>query len=342
MIDRQRWIVRLRGTVIPAVPVPRREDGAVDAAAQARYVEYMAGRNVPGVAVWAHTGRGLHLTPAQRAAVLSAWRAGLGHDRVVIAGAGAIPDPALEPAARIAQVMDRSVAMAEEARSGGADALLAYAPAVVQEVMELEDDERDALIVEYHRRLAAVGLPIILFYLYEAAGGVPYSPAVLRSLFALEGVIGIKVATLDSVMTFQNIARLIRREFPETLLITGEDRMLGYTLMRGSQAALIGMGAALTDLQAELVQIALASDWTRFVPLSNQIDEFAEVTFVAPMEGYIRRMLWALVCLGVIPSEAAHDPLHPPLRPVEESAIRAVVESLRSLEATARSGRTAG
>ncbi|HEX6971134.1 MAG TPA: dihydrodipicolinate synthase family protein [Limnochordia bacterium] len=339
MIDRRAWTERLRGTLIPAVPVPRREDGTVDVDAQARYVAYMAARRVSGVAVWAHTGRGLHLDASQRAAVLRAWREGLGPDRVVIAGAGALPDRRLEPLARLDRLLDESVAMAEHARELGADALLAYAPVAVEEVPDWDNDQRDAWIVEYHRRLAAVGLPVIAFYLYEAAGGVSYSSAALRGLFSLEGVIGIKVATLDSVMTFQRIARLIREEFPDILLISGEDRMLGYTLMRGAEAALIGMGAALPDVQAELVRLAVAGEWGRAVPLSNRIDDFAEVTFTPPMEGYIRRMLWALACLGVIDPGAAHDPHHPPLQPDECEAIRRAVDALHPLDRAA--GRSA-
>ena len=43
---------------------------------------------------------------------------------------------------------------------------------------------------------------MIAFYLYEAAGGVAYDDDTLRALLDLPEVIGIKVATLDSVMTF--------------------------------------------------------------------------------------------------------------------------------------------
>ena len=46
-------------------------------------------------------------------------------------------------------------------------------------------------------------------------------------------------------------------EHPDKLLITGEDRFLGYSLMMGARAALIGMGAALTDIQAQLLETLL-------------------------------------------------------------------------------------
>src|SRR5207245_3150256 len=102
-----------------------------------------------------------------------------------IAGAGApVTEAPYERAA---------VRMAEEAAAGGADALLGFPPVVYR--------SEPAKIVAYHRALASVGLPLILFLLYEAAGGVTYWPEVLRELLALPGVVGIKMATLDSVMT---------------------------------------------------------------------------------------------------------------------------------------------
>jgi 4-hydroxy-tetrahydrodipicolinate synthase len=252
----------------------------------------MAAQPVAGVAVWAHTGRGPHLSSEQRRAVLAEWRAAL-PGKLVVAGVG-------------------SVEMAREAKGGGADALLAF-PRV--------DDP-----VAHHAALARE-LPVIAFYLYEAAGGVAYDDATLHAILALPGVVGIKVATLDSVMTFQRIAALVR-EHDHALLITGEDRFLGYSLMLGARAALIGMGAALTDVQAALLAAVAKGDSHAFLRLSTQLDAFAQTTFVSPMEGYVRRMLWALAADGVIPDDACDDPWGPALPATErETVCRAVREA---------------
>ena len=261
--------------LIPAVTPPFRGDTLAEDA-QRDYARWMAGQPVAGVAVWAHTGRGPHLTAEQRHQVLAAWRAAL-PGKVIVAGA-------------------QSVAMAREAKAGGADALLAF-PRV--------DDP-----VRYHAALSEV-LPVIAFYLYEAAG-----------------VIGIKVATLDSVMTFQRLAGLIR-EYPEKLLITGEDRFFGYSLTMGARAALVGMGAALTNLQAALLEAFHTGDFAQFVRLSGICDRFAAATFTAPMEGYVRRLLWALAADGVIPEDACDDPWGPDLPPVERDVVRRAVREAR-------------
>jgi 4-hydroxy-tetrahydrodipicolinate synthase len=287
---------RLDGGLIPAVPVPFRGD-EMDADAQRRYARWMARQPVAGVAVWAHTGRGPHLSANVRRDVLDTWREAM-PDRVIIAGA-------------------RDIGMAIEARRGKADALLAFP--------ERQDP------VGYHRRLGRE-LPVIAFYLYEAAVGVSYDDSTLHAILELPDVIGIKVATLDSVMTFQRIAAVLRSH-PSKLLITGEDRFLGYSLLLGARTALIGMGAALPDVQADLLRACVQEDWQRFVMLSEICDRFAQATFIDPMEGYIRRMLWAAAAEGALPADACDDPWGPPLPNDERDAVERLVRDARATRA---------
>jgi 4-hydroxy-tetrahydrodipicolinate synthase len=284
---------RLAWGLVPAVPVPFRGD-ELDEAAQRLYATWMAAQPVAGVAVWAHTGRGPHLGPEQRRLVLDSWREALA-DRIVVAGA-------------------RDIGMAIEARRGRADALLAF------------PERHDP--VAHHLRLSRE-LPVIAFYLYEAAGGVAYDDATLDAILDLPGVIGIKVATLDSVMTFQRIAALMRRH-PDKLLITGEDRFLGYSLLLGARAALVGMGAALPDLQVDLLRACAAEDWPHFVARSALCDRFAQATFVEPMEGYIRRMLWAAAADGALPPDTCDDPWGPALPQAERALVEQTVRNARA------------
>ena len=287
---------RLDGGLIPAVPVPFRGD-EMDAVAQRTYAGWMARQPVAGVAVWAHTGRGPHLSADVRRQVLDTWREAM-PGRVIVAGA-------------------RDIGMAIEARRGKADALLAFP--------ERQDP------IGYHRRLSRE-LPVIAFYLYEAAGGVSYDDGTLHAILELPDVIGVKVATLDSVMTFQRIAAVLRSH-PSKLLITGEDRFLGYSLLLGARAALIGMGAALPDVQADLLRARVQEDWPRFIMLSEICDRFAQTTFIEPMEGYIRRMLWAAAAEGALPAYACDDPWGPSLPDDERDAVERLVRDARATRA---------
>ena len=275
----------------------------------------MAGQPISGVAVWAHTGRGLMLDDETAQRVLRDWREAL-PEKVIVAGVGS-RDQNFEDATAA------TVRMAESAARFGADALLVYPPTWLR-----GHSLSDQLIVEHHARVAEVGLPLILFYLYEAAGGIAYNQTVLDELLDLPGVVGIKMATLDSVMTYQDVSRQQQERHPEKLFITGEDRFLGYSLQRGARAALIGMGSICCDLQTELIRAHAAGDSRGFLALSDAVDRLAETIFVQPMEGYIRRLLWALVHLGVIPFEAANDPWGPQLDSDEFEAIGRTLNAL--------------
>ncbi len=213
-------------------------------------------------------------------------------------------------------MIDSAQSMARRAASLGADALLVHPPAAFR-----YRADRDRPLLDYHAAIAEAGLPLILFYLYEAAGGISYSAEILDELLGRPEVIGIKIATLDSVMNFQDIARRIREHASSKLIITGEDRFLGYSLMCGAQAALIGMAAACTAIQADLLESYWSGESDRFLARSAAIDDLAQHTFVAPMEGYIKRMLWCLAHQGVISADDAFDPWGPDLDPAEYDRI---------------------
>ncbi|HYU99277.1 MAG TPA: dihydrodipicolinate synthase family protein, partial [Pyrinomonadaceae bacterium] len=202
---------RMANGLIAATPVPFDEKGKLHEGGHESYLGYMAGQPIAGVAVWAHTGRGLMLDGETAQKILRDWREAL-PEKVIIAGVGS-------PERNFEQATAATVRMAESAARSGADALLVYPPTWLR-----GHSLSAQLIVEHHARVAEVGLPLILFYLYEAAGGITYSQTVLDELLDLAGVVGIKMATLDSVMTYQDVSRQLRERHQEKLFITGEDR----------------------------------------------------------------------------------------------------------------------
>jgi 4-hydroxy-tetrahydrodipicolinate synthase len=358
-IDLAQWRQRLDGAFFPAVLVPFTDHRDIDNAAHQAYTSYLSAQPISGVAVWAHTGRGLKLNARQRQEVLTLWKQSLGKDKIIIAGVGSPPEIATRD-----EYISRAVNMAAEAAAFGADALLVHPPilyrgAAESQAMQVEGnrivnraatsgasaaagrspastrlarqptvEDQEEAIFEYHQKIASTGLPLVLFYLYEAAGGIRYSPRLLRRLFSMPQVVGIKMATLDSVMAFQDVAHMVTEEFPEKILITGEDRFFGYSLMCGARAALVGMGSVCVRLQRSLLQSYLAHDAPRFIELSDLVDALGQALFVHPMEGYIRRLLWTLVHLKVLPPDAAHDPWGPELDPFENEALVKVLEQL--------------
>jgi 4-hydroxy-tetrahydrodipicolinate synthase len=311
-------IDRLRHGLVPAVPVPF-VNAQIDEVSQERYAAWMSEQAIAGVAVWAHTGRGLYLSRSQREQVLSSWRKAL-PGKIVIAGAGGSRD-AQDDASYIFSAKE----MAMGAKSLGADALLCYAPARFR---DRDPSKGDSLIVDYHETLASVGLPMILFYLYEAAGGISYSSEALTRLLQMDQVIGIKIAALDSIMTYQDVSLLCKRVAPDKLVITGEDRFLGYSLMCGADAALIGMGAAYTGLQTRFLSSFYSNDFATFHSLNAKIDALAQATFIKPMEGYVARTSYILSQQGIFGKDSWIDPWGPKIEQSELEAIDNVMNLL--------------
>ncbi|AZK47663.1 dihydrodipicolinate synthase family protein [Paenibacillus lentus] len=318
----ERVKFRMQGGLIPAVPVPRYANGKLHKEAQTAYAAYLTAQRIAGVAVWVHTGRGLQLQREQRRLILQSWKAALQPEQIIVAGVGAVPEVSLPVRERIGRWRKDSIGMAEEAIGGGADALLVFPPLILR---ELPVPEQGKAIVRYHTDLAELGVPIVIFYLYEEAGGWSYDLDLLRELLLLPHVIGVKIATLDSVMTMQAIARLLTEEFPNHLHITGEDRMFGYALMRGAHSALVGLGAAFPNIQADLITAYQNKNYARFMDLSERIDGFAEATFTLPMDKYILRMLHCLAAANVIPGEAANDIAEYEMTEQEIAAIRRAI-----------------
>ena len=305
---------RLEHATVPAALTPMTADRRLAADALERYAGAITAGPIGGVAVWAHTGRGPYLTVAQRRHVIAAFRQAT--ELPLIAGVAPAADDDGDPVAG-------SLAVAEEAAAGGADALLVFPPRALA-----ARPDREAVLLRLHERIGeAFGLPMLLFILHAAAGGYAYPPALLRDLLALPDVAGVKIATLDSAMTCQDATTLVSEEFPGRLAITGEDRMFGPSLMWGAQAALVGIAAACCHLTTDLLDSWYAGG-DGFLVASERMDRFAAATFVQPIEGYVQRMLWAAEAEGIIPAEAAHDPFGPGVPAAERERVHEVVRSL--------------
>ncbi|PRH75793.1 dihydrodipicolinate synthase family protein [Streptomyces solincola] len=308
---------RLRGTVLPAVATPMDADGGVAYGALREYAARIAAGPVGGVAVWAHTGRGLYLSAEDRRRVLRVWREAVSGP--VVAGAGVPRGQHAGARVGAAEAAAATVDMAVRAADGGADAVMVYPPA------QLDGDE-DAAVALHERVAAKSGLPVVGFFLHGEAGGYPYPPALVERLTGLAAAVGVKLATLDRAMACQDAIAAARRS--GALAITGEDRMFGPSLMWGADTALVGIAAARVGLTTAVLQAWRAGDAARFLRASERLDRFARVTFFAPMEGYVRRMLWAAVWEGLIPEEAAHDPYGPAEAAGERAAVVACLEHL--------------
>jgi 4-hydroxy-tetrahydrodipicolinate synthase len=315
----RRLAAALRGTVVPAVLTPMSSDGTVDRAALERYATALASRPIGGVAVWAHTGRALHLPSDTRAAILRTWRAATALP--IVAGAGV---PVRDAPATTDEANKATVAMAERAAGLGADVIMVYPPRAFA-----DDQRRTDLLLDLHDAVAAATeLPVLGFHLHAAAGGYPYDRTFLTQLLARPAVIGVKTATLDRAIDCQETLGACLDA--GKLAVTGEDRMLGPSFTWGAETALVGIAAAALDATSDVAAAWMAGSMADFVSSSQRLDRFAAVTFDRPIEGYVQRMMWVAAQEGLIPAEAAHDPFGPPRPRDERGKVVAAFDAIRA------------
>jgi 4-hydroxy-tetrahydrodipicolinate synthase len=261
--------------------------GTPDVEAAGPYAASLVRDGVGGLAVGAHTGRGPLLADPVRRALVRTVRDAV--DVPIVAGVGGRTLSAVELA-------DAATEMAE----AGADALLVYPVA--------RDAHPD--IPALHATVArASGLPVIAFVLYEAASGHRYSVDLARRLVATDGVLGIKSAVLDDAVACQDILTACRAERPDTVLFTGEDRMLGPSLMWGADAALVGIAAAVPQVTVDVLDAWLKQRHSDFVAASTRADALGALVFRSPVDTYVQRMAWLAAWEGRLPRDLCHDPM---------------------------------
>jgi 4-hydroxy-tetrahydrodipicolinate synthase len=141
----------LRAGLIPAVPVMFDREHRFHERAHESYIAFMSSQPIAGVAVWAHTGRGLLLDDETARLVLQQWRVGL-PDKPLLAGVGARNQSTPDDATRA------TLSMASAAVDYGADGLLVYPPSWLK-----HEEQRDSLIIKHHERLSDLGVPLVLF-----------------------------------------------------------------------------------------------------------------------------------------------------------------------------------
>lgn len=266
-----------------------RADGSTDPDVCAAYFAQLVRSGAGGLAIAAHTGRGDRLPIATKADLV---RHAAALDVPVIAGVGGH-----------AEGSGHDLEWAATAAASGADALLVVPPAQA---------DPDAVVAHHEAVARAAGLPLIAFDLYTR----PYEPATLARVLDLPSVAAFKPARLhDAIACQEGIAAARSRG---KLVLTGEDRMLGASLMWGAEGALIGLGAAAVQISVAAVETFAAAVHTsardaaaRFLEVSAIVDELSRVTFRPPYDGYVQRMLWIAADEGTIPAEFAADPYRP-------------------------------
>jgi 4-hydroxy-tetrahydrodipicolinate synthase len=280
--------------LIPATVLPMTRDGRIDESALRSYIRWISERGPVALAINADTGEGPHLTHVEKLRVLEV----VGEETHLPVVAG-LAGPFTEQA----------VAQARDYQSAGASALLCFPiPAYLSSPLD------PAIPLAYHRAVADVGLPLILFQLQPALGGVNFDVETLRHLIELDGVVAMKEASfdarryLDTLRMVQETDKYKRGEFT---YLTGNDNFILESFMLGCTGALIGFGAIMVDEQVAMIDAWRDGRIADARMLGQRVQRLADVVFAAPVADYRARLKAALVILGVLDEANVRPPLLP-------------------------------
>jgi len=294
------------GGIIPAIILPMTMDAKPDLETLKRYMDWILGFRPGGLAVNADTGEGPHLHREEKNLVLR---------KVVEVVRGRIPIIA----GLSARFTEEAIEEAKDAKRAGADAVLVFPiPAFTSSPLPYE------IPFEYHRAIwEEVGIPIVLFQLQPALGGVLYEAETLKHLAEIEGVIALKEASFDP-LRYSQVLRILRTLGRPISLLTGNDNFIFESFLLGCDGGLLGLGNVGLGLQIEMFEALRKGDIQKALGLRERIQILADAIFAPPVVDYRARIKEALVMMGVLRNAV----VRPPLRPLGDSERRMIKEAL--------------
>lgn len=279
--------------LISATVLPMDDNARPDLAAFEPYLEWVISQGPVGIAINVDTGEGPHLSREERREALEV-AVKVARGRVaVVAGIGG-------------PYTDAAISAAKDAKEAGADAIMVFPiPAFLGRPLYPD------IPYEYHKAIAqAVDLPMILFQLQPALGGVDYSAEVMDQLLTIDNVVAIKEASFDA-MKFVQMRSILDRAPRHITLLTGNDNFICHSFVLGAEGALIGFGTLAIKEQVAMIKAARQHDWDEAFRLSNIVQPLADLIFSQPVPNYRARTKEALRMLGVIDNVTMRRPLLP-------------------------------
>ncbi|MEM0060240.1 MAG: dihydrodipicolinate synthase family protein [Desulfurococcaceae archaeon] len=276
-----------------------------------KYIRWVVSQGVSGIAVGVDTGEGPSLYREEKLNLVKTAKKVAGSDVVVVAGLQAINTY-------------EAVKLAKDLEKAGADALLVFPHSAF--IGEPNED----VIFEYHRAINDnVKVPLIIFNLQPALGGVEYKPSIIKKLSELSNVKAIKEASFDA-KKFLDIVRAIEKLPRKIQILTGNDNFIYESLVMGAEGGLLGFGTIAVKEQVEMFNLIAKEKYKEARELWYSLLPLMEVIFSPPVRNYRARLKEALCMMGVIETTYVRPPLLP-ISPEEREKIRNVLRELKML-----------
>lgn len=303
--------------LIPATVLPMTAGGVIDEDGLRAFTRWISAQGPVALAINVDTGEGPHLTHAEKVRVLEV--VGEESDLPIVAG---LAGPFTEQAVRAA----------EDYRAAGAAALLVFPiPAYLSDPLDPE------IPLEYHRAIAEVGLPLVLFQLQPALGGVNFETETLRRLIEIDGVVALKEASFDArryIDTLRMIEQTPKYRSGDFTYLTGNDNFILESFVLGCTGALIGFGSIMVREQVDMIEAWSAGRVDEARELGRRVQRLADVVFAPPVADYRVRLKEGLAMLGVLDDVSVRPPLLP-LAADQRELLRATLHEVGLLEGAA-------
>jgi 4-hydroxy-tetrahydrodipicolinate synthase len=299
--------IDLRG-IIPAIVTPMTSEGELDLPALKRYAKWLADQGPVALAVNVDTGEGPHLTVDEKRQTLETVAEAVAGKCKVVAGVAG-PSTA------------QGVANARAAQAAGAEALLIFPiPAFLGLPLNPEVPYR------YHAAIAeAVDLPLILFQLQPALGGVLFATEILHRLITIRTVTAIKEASFDA-MRFLQVKAALESASRKITFLTGNDNFICESFILGAEGALLGFSTIGTQEQVAMLKAVQRGDFNEAREIGCRLQPLADIIFAPPVTDYRARTKEVLKMLGVLENTT----VRPPLLPVSEEECQVIRGALQT------------
>jgi 4-hydroxy-tetrahydrodipicolinate synthase len=298
--------IDLRG-IIPAIVTPMTNEGELDLPALRRYVQWLAKQGPVALAVNVDTGEGPHLTVDEKRQTLETVAEAVDGMCKVIGGVAG-PSTA------------QGVVNARAAQAAGSDALLIFPiPAFLGQPLNPEVPYR------YHAAIAeAVDLPLVLFQLQPALGGVLFTTEILHRLITIPSVTAIKEASFDA-MRFLQVKAALATASRKITFLTGNDNFICESFILGAEGALLGFSTLGTQEQVSILKAVQRGAFNEARELGCRLQPLADVIFAPPVTDYRARTKEALKMLGILDNTT----VRPPLLSIDENEREVIQHALQ-------------
>jgi 4-hydroxy-tetrahydrodipicolinate synthase len=296
--------------LIPATVLPMTPGGEPDENALRQFTRWISAQGPVALAINADTGEGPHLTHAEKLRVLEVVREET--ELPLVAGVAG-PFTA------------QAVQQAKDYKAAGASALLVFPISAY-----LSSPLDPAIPVDYHQRIAEVGLPLIVFQLQPSLGGVNFDVETLRRLIDIDGVVAMKEASFDArryLDTFRMVEQTPKYQRGEFTYLTGNDNFILESFILGCSGALIGFGSIMVAEQVAMIDAWREGRIDEARDLGRRVQRLADVVFGAPVANYRVRLKEGLRMLGVLEDTSVRPPLQP-LAAAEIEEVRSALEEV--------------